>query len=100
MSVDRRPADRWLSNADQAQRSARELVKFVCEHLQHLRKVDRGRRMEIAVTRFQGILEAGEKLTPNQLSYVDAIYEKTMQGANMPSVPAHRDLRPKRLRFG
>jgi len=100
MSVDRRPAERWLSNADQAQRSARELIAFICEHLQHLRKVDRARRMETAIGRFRGMLDAGEKLTPNQLSYVEAIYEKTMEGAGLPAARTHRDQRPRGLRYG
>ena len=36
-------------------------------------------------------VESGETMTPNQYSYIDALYESFWKGAGMDSVPSHRD---------
>ncbi|MEW6511859.1 MAG: hypothetical protein AB1428_12985 [Bacteroidota bacterium] len=92
--------DRFSSNAAQAQRTARHLSDFIQTNLHHLRKVDRTGKLEKDAASFHARLQRGEELTGNQLSYLEALYEKTMAGAGFPSVDTHHDKRPRSLKFG
>jgi hypothetical protein len=92
MSVDRKPADRFFSNAEQAQRTALHLAEFIATNIHHLRKVDKAGRMEEAANSFRATLKNGERLTPNQYSYLEAIYEKTLGAAGFDSVNTHHDM--------
>jgi hypothetical protein len=100
MSVDRKPADRFFSNAEQAERTARHLSDFIQDNLVHLRKVDNSGRMEKAAKSFHTLLVNREKLTPGQLSFLEAIYEKTIRGAGFPAIETHHDKRKSSMRFG
>lgn len=69
-----------------AQKTAQGQIEFVMANLASLRKVDKTGKHEKAAKQFNAIIKSGRKLTPNQLSYVDGIYEKTMKGAGFPSI--------------
>jgi hypothetical protein len=98
--MNRLPHDRYASNAEQAQRTAKHLCDFIAKNLHHLRKVDRRGKMEGAVEKFSKILDSGQVLTPGQYSYLEGIYEKCMAGAGYESAPVHSDRKPRKLRFG
>jgi hypothetical protein len=98
MSVDRKPSDRFFSNAEQAQRTALHLAEFIATNIHYLRKVDKTGKMEHAANSFRAMLKNGERLTPNQYSYQEAIYEKLLKAAGFDSVNTHHDKRPKGIR--
>ena len=75
----------------QAQRSAAEKLRFIISNLQHLRKVDNKGKTEKSMKDFARIVAAGQRLTPNQMSYVDSAYEMVMRGAGFESVELHSD---------
>ena len=54
-------------------------------------------KMEKAALEFLHLVNNNSKLTPNQLSFLDAIYENTMKGIGFPSCPTKHD--PKKKRF-
>jgi hypothetical protein len=90
-----------IQEEERALKTARMQLEFILANLVHLRKVDRGQKREIAAVRFNEMVERGEELTPNQLSYVDGIYEKTMAGAGMDACDLHVDKKRRTaLRYG
>jgi hypothetical protein len=99
MSVDRKPADRFFSNAEQAERTARHLSDFIQDNIVYLRRVDKTGRMEKAAKSFHVLLVNREKLTPGQLSFLESIYESTMKGLGFPAAPVHSDRKRKSLRY-
>ena len=94
--MSRLPFDRYASDRDQAKRSALHQADFIIAHLPDLRRVDRCGKSEGAAKRFGRILRDGDSLTPNQYSYLDAIYEKVMLAVGLGSVPVHHDAGVKR----
>jgi hypothetical protein len=80
---------------DLAQRLAKDKIRFVNENLRYLRKGDRKGKHEKALRQFTNMAERNERFSPNQLSYVDGLYEKTMKGAGLPSVGQKFDVRKR-----
>ncbi len=81
----------FARNHEQAAAGAREQLRIIMANLHHLRKLRGGEKMIRAAQSFQGIILRHETLTPNQLSFVDSIYEKTMKAAGFESVGVHVD---------
>lgn len=76
MGVDR-VRDPFARNKDQALETAKIQLEFILDNVEHLRKVDKGSKMETAATDFEKQLKDGIPFTPGQYSYIDGIYEKT-----------------------
>ena len=86
-----RVTNRFERNHEQAQRSAKEQLSFILSHAPHLLRL-RGGATKLKVAKdFQAILDSKQKLTPNQLSFCDAIYEATWKGMGVGSVKGHSD---------
>lgn len=81
-----RPPEPYLSNNAQAQRLAKDYLRFILQNISALRRFDRLGKKEKAAREFTALLEKGEDLTGPSLTYVDGIYEDTMKGLGLPSV--------------
>ena len=77
--------------------NTRYKLTFIIQNKLALRKVDKSGKMEKAALEFLHLVNNNSKLTPNQLSFLDAIYENTMKGIGFPSCPTKHD--PKKKRF-
>lgn len=76
---------------EQAQRSAEEKLKIIMSNLEHLEKVRKGKEYCEKARQFNDFVQKGIKLSPNQLSFVDGLYEKMMKGAGYESCNLHID---------
>ena len=74
-----------------AMKTARVQVEFIATNIHYLQRVDTTGKHERSFREFKRLVECGTLLTPNQLNYLDGIYEKVMAGAGLPSVPIHHD---------
>jgi hypothetical protein len=85
---------RFASDKGQAQRSAREQLKFIMANREKLLRIFNGRKLMMTA---DGFNEFKEPFTDNQLSYIDAIYERTMKACGFDSfTPTYK---PSRKRF-
>lgn len=82
-----------------AQNSAKIQLEFCRHNVEYLRKVDRNNKMENVLTSFEGMRKRNESFSPNQLKYIDGIYEAIWKGADFPSVPMHIDKKKKGIRY-
>ena len=82
-----------------AQRTAKEQLKIIVANISSLSKVRGGDKLIKAARSFYSITEREEKLTPNQLSFVDQIYEKLFAAKGFESCNLHIDKKRKGLRF-
>ena len=92
--LDRINNTRFLNDNEQAQRAAKEQLKFIIANSQHLTKVRGGDNYLKTANDF---MLMREKFTPNQLSLVDVIYEKTMKGLGFESF--NSTFKPKKKHF-
>ncbi|MBS3945294.1 MAG: hypothetical protein KGZ42_07345 [Melioribacter sp.] len=98
MPLDRISDCRFASDKVQAQRSAREQLKFILVNKEKLLRAKNGKKYLIVAISFDQIKE---DLTPNQLSYVDSIYEMTMGAAGYESFkPTYKPNKRTFLRYG
>lgn len=74
-----------------SQRSAREYLKFITNNLNALSNIRNGKKYKEAATQLS---IQKDNFTNKQLSYIDVIYEKVMQGMGLPSFQT--TFRPKR----
>jgi len=91
MSVDRKPQTRFVNDSEQSERSAREQLKFINANESSLLRILNGKKYAMTAKEFS---ERTEPFTPNEKSYIDVIYEKTMKGLGLPSFSA--SFKPKR----
>jgi hypothetical protein len=89
-----RVRDPFQLNYEQAQRSAKEQLKFIMTRASTLQRLRGGATKLKAAQDFQRIVTSGAMLTPNQMSYVDAIYEATWKAMGVSSVNGHSDKFP------
>jgi hypothetical protein len=89
----------YSSDKEQAQNTARIQIEFCIVNIEFLRKVDRKKKMENSLISFSQMLKIKEPFTPNQLNYIDGIYEATMKGFNLPSIGLHIAKKKKGLRY-
>ncbi len=82
-----------------AQRTAKEQIKFVMANLKYLDKLRNGSNLCNTARQFSNFIERGVRLSPNQLSFVDGLYEKVFKAAGYGSVNLHVDKKRKGLRF-
>lgn len=90
----------YQQEIDRAHRLAKHNLEIIFANEKHLLTVRNGAKKLADARDFHGRLVRGEELTPNSLSYIDGIYEKTMEGANLPAVRLHVDKKRKGLRYG
>lgn len=84
---------------DLAQRTAKEQLNIVIANISSLTKVRGGQKLIDAARSFHSIVQREEKLTPNQISFVDNIYERLMASKGFESCSLHIDKKRKGLRF-
>jgi len=82
-----------------AQRSAKYQLEIIMANLSSLGNVRGGDKLITAARGFNAIVQRNEKLTPNQLSFCESIYEKCMAGKGFESCNLHIDKKRKGLRF-
>jgi len=86
------PVDRITSkfekNHAQAQRSAREQLKFILANKRALLSVKNGARKYDVALQLSTWLD---KFTETEMSRIDALYESTMKGMGFESVGTHHD---------
>jgi hypothetical protein len=90
---------RFERNHEQAQRSAREQIRFVMANLDRLAGPGDKAQLQAALS-FAAMAANNETFTPAQLSYIDGLYERVMRNAGLPSVPLRVDRKRKGLRYG
>jgi hypothetical protein len=90
---------RFERNHEQAQRSAREQIRFVMANLDRLSGPGEKALLHAALS-FAAMAANNETFTPAQLSYIDGLYERVMRNAGLPSVPLRVDRKRKGLRYG
>jgi hypothetical protein len=98
--MDRKPADRFSSDKEQADASLKSQLDFILANVDHLRTLNRGKKMEQAARSFKILLAEGENLTPGQRSYCEGIYETVMRAAGLEGVDRHVDKKRRSLKFG
>jgi hypothetical protein len=81
-------------NEEVAQRAAKIQIEFVNKNIKafciHASDVDKK-----ALNDFSNMLVKLSKFSPNQLSYIEGLYEKTMRGLGFQSVPVKHDFKRK-----
>lgn len=85
MPLDRINTTRYHSDKAQAERAARENLKTILANSKHLLKVKGGGKYLAAAS---DMSKQVETFTPPQLSYIDFIYERMMDGAGYDSFKA------------
>jgi len=89
----------YSNDKERSQNTARIQIEFCIVNIEFLRKVDRKKKMENSLISFSEMLKNKEPFTPNQLNYIDGIYEATMKGFNLPSIGLHIAKKKKGLRY-
>lgn len=84
---------------EQAQKSAKAQLEVIMANLHHLSKVRNGNDLCNTARRFNERVNKNEKLSPNELSFVEGIYEKMWKGAGFGSCNLHIDKKRRGLRF-
>jgi hypothetical protein len=85
----------------QANVSAGECLNIILSNLEKLRLKDRGGKMEKAAVEFDALLKQGQTLTPNQLNYLNGIYERVFDNAGFGGAGnIHKGQRRRALRYG
>lgn len=84
---------------EQAQKSAKAQLQVIMANLEHLKKVRNGSVLCDKARLFNDKVNRNEKLSPNEISFVDGIYEKMWKGAGYESCTLHIDKKRKGLRF-
>ena len=82
MPLDRVNDCRFLNDNKSAQRGTREQLKFILANGDKLLRLLNGKKSLITAQDFQNMKE---DFTPNQLSYIDTIYERTMKACGFDS---------------
>lgn len=76
--------EKYHSDKGQAQRTAREQLKFIQSNLKAFESVASQKNIE-AFNSFAKQFFKKVAFSDNQLSYIDVLYEKTMEGLGLPS---------------
>lgn len=87
--------NRYASDKERSQNTARIQIQFISQNKKHLSKLRNSKKLIAAVEDFEAISKKNGSFTPNQMSYIDAIYEKVFKGAGFESVPTKHDLKRK-----
>jgi hypothetical protein len=82
MAFNKATGSRFAKDVDQAQRGAKEQLKIILSNKSKLLKVRNGEKLLTIANSFNRSKTA---FSPKQLSFIDSIYEKTMQGAGFES---------------
>ncbi|MHB8871647.1 MAG: hypothetical protein ACYC5G_04295 [Candidatus Doudnabacteria bacterium] len=85
MALDRINTTRFLNDNSQAQRSAREQLKFILAKGDKLLRIMNGRKYLMTAEDFAA---NKDEFSPKQLSYIDSIYEKTWKATGFDSFTA------------
>lgn len=95
----RMDSTRFDHGQEQAQKSAKAMLEIIIANLKHLSKVRNGSDLCSKAKLFNIKVSRNEKLSPNELSFVEGIYEKMWKGAGFESCNLHIDKKRKGLRF-
>jgi hypothetical protein len=82
MGLDKVTNTRFASDKGQAQRGAQEQLKIILANKTKLLNTRNGKKLLVVANSFN---KSKTAFTPKQLSFIDSIYEKTMQGAGFES---------------
>lgn len=89
----------YSNDKNRAQNTAKIQINFCVTNINSLRTVDHKNKMETALVSFTKMVKNNEPFSPNQLNYIDGIYEATMKGFNLPSFGLHIAKKKKGLRY-
>lgn len=81
MALTKTPDARFVNDKEQSERSARAQLEFILANKTSLMKIMNGRKYAMTADELSN---NKEKLTDNQKSYVDVIYERTMKSLHLP----------------
>lgn len=95
----RNDSTRFDHGQELAQKSAKAQLLVIMANLHHLNKVRKGPELCHRARLFNEKVNRDEKLSENELSFVDGIYEKVWKGAGYESCTLHIDKKRKGLRF-
>ena len=96
MSLIRVTDCRFMNDAGQAERSAREMLKTILANKSAFGNIKKGFKLysdALDISNEKGML------TPGQRNYVENIYEEMWKGKNYESVDRHIDKKKKGLKF-
>lgn len=96
MSLDKLNTTRFYNDSEQAKRTAKAQTDFILANQKALLTVRHGQDLLKKILDFK---KQDFPLTDNQLSEIDRIYEKTMQGLGLPSYSGTYRPSKKQLRF-
>jgi len=85
---------KYASDKDRAIKTAQIQIKFIVDNKKYCND-----SYYQAVIQMQSQLTNEGYLTPNQMNFIDGIYESVMKGVGLPSVPVHVDKKKKQLRY-
>jgi len=81
MALTKTPDARFANDKEQSERSARAQLEFILANKASLMKIINGRKYAMTADELSS---NKEKLTDNQKSYIDVIYEKVMKSLGLP----------------
>lgn len=84
------------SDKDYVQRSTREKLTIIMANLKALARVKGGEQL---VRTAKSFFIQKESFTPNQITFIDTILEKTYKGAGFDSCSTKYDFNKPKLRF-
>jgi len=84
---------------EQAQKSAKSQLEIIMANISALARVRGGEKLIKAAREFNSIVQRNEKLTANQLSFCENIYEKIWASKGFEACNLHIDKKRKGLRF-
>lgn len=82
-----------------AQKSAKAQLQVIMANLHHLKKVRKGDEYCNRARQFNEKVEKNIKLSPNEISFVEGLYEKMWKGAGYEACNLHIDKKRRGLRF-
>lgn len=82
--------NRYFSDKDRAQKTAKIQIEFIQKQ-----KITLKPKLQEALQGFSDMIKRNEQFTPNQLSFIDGIYEKAMEKLGFESVKTKHDIRKK-----
>lgn len=90
MPVDRLKTDRYSSDKSRAQSSARANIQIVISNINRLKR-------DKDIRAAKSFYSQKEPYTPNQMSYIESLYEKVFAGANYSSCSTKHDFSRRRI---
>lgn len=93
-----RDVNRYAPDKDRARNTAVLQLNFINANKKYLRRLRNGEKLIKAAEDFTEKIRLKEALTPNQMYFIESIYEKVMKGAGYPSADTKHDFGKKKER--